>query len=78
MIVTGESCFVSIKTGQKNGKDWYAIKFQDEDADEYFTAFVSKDIYAEVQGIPKKAPVALTMSIVPGQKYFSVETIELL
>lgn len=78
MKVTGESRFISVKTGQKNGKDWYAIKFQDEDADEYFTAFVDKSLYTELQGVPKKTGVFLTLNITPGQKFFSVDSIEVL
>lgn len=77
MQVAGESFFVSAKTGQKNGKDWFMAKFLDEDADEFFTAFINEDLYRDLQGVAKKTPVVLTLNLVPGQKYFSVETIEI-
>lgn len=38
MQVTGESSFVSAKSGTKNGKDWFMAKFLDDSADEFFTA----------------------------------------
>lgn len=76
MLVTGESRFISVKAGQKNGKDWFMVKFLDENADEFFTAFISKDLYQDLEGVAKKTPVVLTLQLVPGQKYFSVESIE--
>lgn len=77
MLVTGESRFVSVKTGQKNGKDWFMAKFLDENADEFFNVFINKDLYQDLEGVAKKAPVVLTLNLVPGQKYFSVESIEI-
>lgn len=76
MHVTGESSFVSVKAGTKNGKDWFMAKFLDNNADEFFTAFINEELYQELQGMEKKTPVILTMNLVPGQKFFSVENIE--
>lgn len=76
MYVTGESSFVSVKAGTKNGKDWFMAKFLDNNADEFFTAFINEELYQELQGMEKKTPVILTMNLVPGQKFFSVENIE--
>lgn len=76
MRVTGESRFISVKAGQKNGKDWFMVKLLDENADEFFTAFISRDLYQDLEGVAKKTPVVLTLQLVPGQKYFSVESIE--
>ena len=78
MIVSGECNFISIKTGEKNGKQWCMAKFLDEDADEFFTAFITPELCGELQGVPKKNPVILTLNLVPGQKYFSVECIEII
>lgn len=76
MLVTGESRFISVKAGQKNDKDWFMVKFLDENADEFFTAFINKDLYQDLEGVAKKTPVVLTLQLVPGQKYFTVESIE--
>ena len=76
MKVTGESSFISAKAGAKNGKDWFMAKFLDEDADEFFTAFINAELYQELQGMERKTPVVLTMNLVPGQKFFAVESIE--
>lgn len=78
MKVSGESVFISCRTGEKNGKNWFSAKFLDEAADEFFTVFVSEDLYRELEGVPKKAPVVLTLQLVPGQKYFSLDNIEIL
>lgn len=76
MRVTGESRFISVKAGQKNGKDWFMVKLLDENADEFFTAFINEDLYQDLEGVAKKTPVVLTLQLVPGQKYFTVESIE--
>lgn len=76
MKVSGESVFISCRTGEKNGKNWFSAKFLDEAADEFVTVFVSEDLYRELEGVARKTPVILTLQIVPGQKYFSLEQIE--
>lgn len=77
MLVTGESYFISAKSGLKNGKEWFVLKFLDESQDAFFSVFTSEDLYRELEGVPKKTPVALTLQLVPGQKYFSLESIEI-
>lgn len=77
MKVTGEALFISVKSGAKNGKSWHAAKFLDESADEFFIAFIGDELAADLQGTVRKTPVTLTLNLVPGQKYFSIEAIEL-
>ncbi len=78
MRLTGESMFVSARAGQKNGKEWHMLKFLDEDAEEFFTAFVDETLSRQFQKLPKHTPVNLTLNLVPGQKYFSLESVEVL
>ena len=77
MIVTGEAKYISAKSGSKNGKGWYILKFLDEEADEFFTLFVEKELFDALEGLPKKAPLILTLHIVPGQKFCRLENIEI-
>lgn len=77
MTVSGEALFISAKAGEKNDKDWFMVKFLDDSNDEFFTSFVTRELYQELQGMEKKTPVILTLNLVPGQKYFSVESIEI-
>lgn len=77
MTVSGEAFFISAKSGTKNGKDWFMIKFLDDSNDAFFQSFVTPELYQELQGMEKKTPVILTMNLVPGQKYFSIESIEI-
>ena len=49
MKLTGESMFVSARAGQKNGKEWHMLKFLDEDAEEFFTAFVDETLFGQFQ-----------------------------
>lgn len=76
MFVLGECFFISAKAGKKNDKDWYMLKFLDEDADSFFTAFVDRKFYDELLGVPKKTLVKLTLNLVPGEKFFTVEDVE--
>lgn len=78
MTLIGESVFISTRAGQKNGKDWYMVKFLDEDAEEFFTAFVNETLFEQFQTLPKHTAVVLTVNLVPGQKYFSLESVEIL
>ena len=77
MTVSGEALFISAKAGTKNGKDWFMIKCLDDSNDAFFQSFVNAELYQELQGMEKKTPVILTMNLVPGQKYFSIESIEI-
>lgn len=78
MRLTGESMFVSARAGNKNGKDWHMAKFLDEDAEEFFTAFVDETLFEQFQTLPKHTSVILTLNLVPGQKYFSLESAEII
>lgn len=78
MLATGESKFISARSGEKNGKLWFMIKFLDDSADEFFTAFVDQSLYEQFQGIAKHTPVVLTMNIVPGQRFFTLESVEII
>lgn len=78
MRLTGESMFVSARAGNKNGKDWHMAKFLDEDAEEFFTAFVDETLFEQFQTLPKHTSVILTLNLVPGQKYFSLESVEII
>lgn len=70
--------FVSARAGNKNGKAWHMSKFLDEDAEEFFTAFVDETLFEQFQTLPKHTPVLLTLNLVPGQKYFSLESVEII
>lgn len=79
MKLQGIAQFINAVAGQKkDGGAWYRIKFLDDDGEEFFVAFVEEDTFRSVQGLPKKTPVQLTLDLVPGQKYFSVDGIETL
>lgn len=78
MTLSGETTFVSARTGQKNGKSWFAVKFLDDAAEEFFTCFMEEHMFENFQGLPKHTPVILTLNLVPGQKYFSLESVEIL
>ena len=79
MLLTGESKFVSVKSGtKKDGTEWFMSKFHDEEAESYFTIFVDKNMFNKLSQVPKKTPVMLTISMVPGNKYFELETLEII
>ena len=78
MKLAGESTYISSRSGQKNGKEWHMVKFLDEDAEEFFTAFVDENMFKLFEGLPKHSAVVLTLNLVPGQKYFSLESVEIL
>ena len=78
MTLSGETTYISAKSGNKNGKDWFAVKFLDEDAEEFFTCFMDEQMFGNFQGLPKRAAVILTLNLVPGQKYFSLESVEII
>lgn len=80
MRLTGESVFVSAISGtsQKTGKAYCRVKFLDEQADEFFTAYVDASMYESLMEFKKHTPVILTLNLVPGQSYFTLESIELI
>lgn len=79
MIVTGESLFISSKTGlKKDNTPWYSLKFLDEDAEEFFTMFVDDKLFNHFQGVGKKTGVILTMETLPGSKFCTLRNVEIL
>lgn len=79
MRLTGESMYISSKTGKKkDSSDWFSSKFLDDESDEFFTVFLEEDLYHQLSQLPKHTPVMLTLNLVPGQKYFSLENVEVL
>lgn len=78
MVVVGESQYISKATGSKNGKEWFSLKFLDEDAEEFFRVFVEKDIFTKMADVEKNTPVMLTLTITPGSSYWRFEAIEIL
>ena len=79
MLVSGESLFISSKTGlKKDQKPWFSLKFLDEDAEEYFTLFVDDKLFNHFQGVGKKTGVILTMEILPGSKFCTLKNVEIL
>ncbi len=72
MILNGTAQFISLVSGEKNGKSWHRVKFLDEDADEFINAFVNDEIAAGLQGLSRKTPVELTFDMIPGNKYFNI------
>lgn len=79
MLVAGETLYISSKQGKKqDGSEWYCLKFLDEALDEFFVAFVEREIFIQFQTLAKRTPVTLTLNLVPGSKYFTIENIEIL
>lgn len=79
MTVSGECIFSSAREGtKKDGSPWFFGRFLDDGADAFFTLFVDESLYRELLKIPKRTPVLLTMNLVPGQKYVSLERIEVI
>lgn len=78
MVLTGKAEFICRRDGvKKDGTPWYYIKLLDSDADEFITAFVDERIYKEFEKVARRTGVVLTLNLVPGKKYFSVEGYEL-
>lgn len=78
MKLQGVAEFISKKSGiKKDGSPWFLLKFLDNTADEFFTAFVDEKMFNAFDGVGKRTEVALTFELVPGQKYFSVTDYEL-
>ena len=79
MVVTGEAKYISGKTGTKqDGTPWFMLKFLDDHSDEFFTAFVCAELYEDMQTCKKHTPVILSMNLTPGQKYFTLEAVEVI
>ena len=79
MKLTGECNYISSRMGtKKDGSEWFSSKFLDDDSDEFFTVFHEQDLFNQLSKLPKRAPVLLTLNLVPGQKYFNLERIEII
>jgi hypothetical protein len=79
MVVAGETIYIASKCGKKqDGTDWFNLKFLDEDADEFFVVFVDENIFQRFQTVPKRTGVMLTINIVPGSKFFTLENVEIM
>lgn len=79
MDLTGESLYISLRTGVKrNGESWFNAKFLDDSADEFFTLFVPEEVGRYLQTLPKKTPVILTMELVPGKNYVKFVALEVI
>lgn len=80
MKVTGEAVYTSRMSGtsKKTGKPYFSLKFLDEEAEEFFQCFVEEALFQKFDGVEKKTPVLLTINYVPGSKFFSLESLELI
>lgn len=78
MKLKGVAEFISKKSGsKKDGSTWHLLRFLDDSADEFFTAFVDEQMFNAFEGVGKRTEVALTLDLVPGKKYFSLIDYEL-
>ena len=78
MYVTGESTFISAKSGLKKDKtEWFLLRFLDSDADCYFNVFVEQDIFNKFKNVAKHTPVIITAEIIPGTRRFNLQLLEL-
>lgn len=79
MLVAGETLYISNKSGAKqDGTNWYNLKFLDESMEEFFVVFVEENIFNRFQKVAKRTPVVLTLNIVPGSKYYTLENVEII
>lgn len=71
MIVTGNCTYKSSISGisSKTEKPYKITKFLDDDAEEFFTFFVSDELFSICQKIPKDTPVCLTVDLTVSKKY---------
>lgn len=78
MKVTGESKYISSRPEQDSGRNLYTADFYDEDSSAPFTAIIREQMYKIFQGLPAYTAVILTLNLVPGMQYFSIESVEIL
>ena len=80
MKLTGEAIYVSRMAGtsKRTGKQYCAIKFLDELAEEFFSVFVEQELFDAFDGVEKKTPVMMTLNLLPGTKFYSLESLEIL
>lgn len=78
MYVTGKAGFIARRKGlKKDGSEWFSLKFFDDQADDIIVAFVDEKMYSAFENVAKRTTVSLTLSLVPGQKYFTIEDFEI-
>lgn len=79
MRLDGECIFSGVREGvKKDGKPWFSSRYLDNDADAFFTIFIDEALYRELLKVPKRTPVLLTLNLVPGQKYVTLENVEVI
>ena len=77
MLLTGTATLISRRQGKKkDGSDWFSLKFFDEQADDIIVAFVDEKMYSTFESVEKRTTISLTLSLVPGNRYFTVEDFE--
>lgn len=79
MRLDGECIFSGVREGiKKAGKPWFSSRYLDDAADAFFTIFIDEALYKELSKIPKRTPVLLTLNLVPGEKYVTLENVEVI
>lgn len=78
MYLKGNTSFSSAKAGKKDGKDWFYLRFLDNDADQFFNIFVDEEVFEQYKGLKKGTIMQLTINAIPGRKSFSLETLEII
>lgn len=65
MLVTGKCIYKSANSGvsSKTEKPYWILKFLDDDAEEFFTFFVSQELFQLCSSIRKDTPVCLTVDL---------------
>lgn len=78
MIATGEGRIASVRHGvsKKTGKEYFAVKILDTEAEEFVNFFIEEELFNELESLPKNTPVILTLNLALASKYFRLESIE--
>lgn len=75
MKLKGETTYISQKSGtSKTGKDYFVLKFLDEEAEEFFSCFVTEEMFRQFEVVGKNTTVTLTLNLVPGSKFFELQS----
>lgn len=78
MYLTGKAGFIAHRKGQKkDGSEWFSLKFFDDQADDIIVAFVDEKMYSAFENVAKRTEISLTLSLVPGKSYFTIEDFEI-
>lgn len=79
MIAACEVKLLEAKTGtKKDGQPYFTSKFLEIERNEVISAFISPELYSELQTIPKYSDCILTVNVTLGKPYFNVESVEVL